>query len=252
VCFGFFVSPASAQTASTAPTRDPQAVLAIQNSIVAMGGTSAIAAIQDSTVQGTQTYDSMPDRQPVAFTWKTSGDEYYSTAQDEYGVYSTVTGHGAPAELKNGKWSLRNSHMVSANLPFYMPILVLQAELQNPNYTFQLVGTSVVEGQQAIHVHAVDNSDSVGQLVTSQEWYFDPSSSLPVRLEYKSPSPGNPNYSVPASFEYRNFQVVNGVAVPFQLKIQDWQLHITVNVASVSFNSGLPSSTFDPPAGSIQ
>ena len=140
-----------------------------------------------------------------------------------------------------------NPYVSRAELPFHLPILVLYAEIQNPNITFQFLGTGTVEGKLAIHIHVADNSDSTGQLVTGQEWYFDPVSFLPVRVEYKWPDQGNPSDSTFGALEFSNFKALSGVNVPYQLKIQVGQLTLQATVTSVTFNSGVPASTFDPP-----
>jgi hypothetical protein len=239
-------------TSSPPPVRDAQAVTVVQSAITAMGGAGAVVAITNATITGTEQDSSNPDATPTTFSWQTSGVEFSSTVQNSAGTYTEVSGHGAPAQFKNGIWALMLTSIVRAELPFHLPILALYAEIQNPNITFQFVGSGTVEGKPAIHVHVADNSDSMGQMVTGQEWYFDPASYLPVRVEYKWPDKTDLNYSVPGALEFSDYNAVNGVNVPYQLKIQVSQLVLQATVTSAVFNSGLPASTFDPPEGSIQ
>jgi hypothetical protein len=234
------------------PVRDAQAITIVQSAITALGGASAVAVIGDATITGTEQDSSNPDATPATFSWQTSGVEFSSTVQNSNGTYTEVSGHGAPAQLKNGAWVLMNPYVSRAELPFHLPILVLYAEIQNANITFQFVGSGTVEGKPAIHVHVADNSDSMGQLVTGQEWYFDPVSYLPFRVEYKWPDKRNPNDSSPGALEFSNYKAVSGQNVPYSLTIQVRQLILQATVTSAVFNSGLPASTFDPPAGSIQ
>jgi hypothetical protein len=252
----FFISQvgfAQSQSSSTPPVRDPQAISVLQSSIAALGGTSAVAAITDTTVTGTEPDISNPGGPPVPFTWQTSGVEFSFTTQNSIGAYTALSGHGIPAQLKNGNWIPLPLYVARANLGFYLPALVLNGEIQNANYTLQYVGAATVEGNAVVHIHAVDNSDATSQIVTPQEWYFDPGTFLPVRVEYSIPEERNVNSSIPASMEFSNYQSVSGVAVPFQVKIQAAQLlSLTAGVTSVVFNSGLPASTFDPPAAGAQ
>jgi hypothetical protein len=234
------------------PVRDAQAITVVQSAITALGGTSAVVAITDVTINGTEQDSANPDATPATFSWQTSGIEFCSTVQNSNGTYTEISGHGVPAQFKNGSWVLMNPYVSRAELPFHLPILALFAEIQNPNITFQFVGSGTVEGKPAIHVHVADNSDSIGQLVTGQEWYFDPASYLPVRVEYKWPDKRNPNDSSPGALEFSNYKAVSGVNVPYQLQIQVRQLILQATVTSAVINSGLPASTFDPPAGSIQ
>lgn len=239
-------------TPQPSPVRDPQALATIQGALNAMGGASAVAAIQDSTVQGTMTYDSNSNMPPASFIWQTSGVEFQHTVQNSNGTYTSLSGHGKAAQLMNGNWAHLPPYNSRAELQFHIPALALYAETQNANYTFLFMGSSTISGNAAIHVHTVDNSDAIGSLVTPQEWYFDPSTYLPIRVEFKIPSQRNPHDSFPASMNFSNYQVVSGLAVPYQVRVQVWQVSKTATVSSVTFNSGLSASTFDPPAGSLQ
>ena len=86
----------SAQQPPTAspPVRDAQATALVQSAITAMGGVSAIAAIGDSTVTGTEQYSADPDPNPATFSWQTSGVEFCNTVQNSTGTYAAVSGHG--------------------------------------------------------------------------------------------------------------------------------------------------------------
>jgi len=244
---------AQSQSPSTPAVRDPLAISVLQSSIAAMGGTSAVAAITDTTVTGTEPDISNPGGPPVPFTWQTSGVEFRFTTQNSIGAYTALSGHGIPAQFKNGSWIPLAQYVSRANLGFHLPALVLNGEIQNSNYTLQYAGGATVDGNAVIHIHAVDSSDATSQIVTPQEWYFDPATFLPVRVEYLIPEERNVNSSIPASMEFSNYQSVSGVAVPFQVKIQAGQLlSLTASVTSVVFNSGLPTSTFDPPAAGAQ
>jgi hypothetical protein len=137
-------------------------------------------------------------------------------------------------------------------LAFHNPVFVLYAELQNQNYSLQFIGATVVDSKPAIHIHAADNSDATGQLVTPQEWYFDPVSFLPMRVEYNIVDERNARALTPGSQEFSNYQVTSGVVLPYQIKIQLGPEVLLVNVSSLSINSGLPASTFDPPTTGAQ
>jgi hypothetical protein len=251
----FLTLPTYAQQPSTpsspvAPVRDAQALTVLQSAIAAMGGANAAAAIQDFTVQGTEQYVIDPDPTPAIFTWQTSGVEFSYTVQNANGTYTALSGHGIPAQLKHGNWIPLPPYVSRAELAFHNPAFVLYTELLNPNYTFQYIGSGVVNGNPAIHLHAADNSDSTGQLVTPQEWYFDPTSYLPVRVEFKVPGQRSAQGFTAGSIDFANYQSINSISVPYQLLLQVG--HVTITVASIGINTGLTASTFDPPTGSAQ
>ena len=75
--FGLSSQPVSAQAkTSSVPTRDPGAVAALQNSLAAMGGLRAIAAVQNSVTLGTRQAAEGNTLPSGDFTWETSGDQF--------------------------------------------------------------------------------------------------------------------------------------------------------------------------------
>lgn len=256
VLFGFVSLSSSVfaqqPSSQSPPVRDPQAITVVQSAIAAVGGPSAAAAIQDFSVQGTERYVTDPDPNPATFSWQNSGAEFSYTVQNSNGTYTALSGHGIPAQLKHGNWIPLPPYVARAELAFHNPIFVLYAELQNQNYSFQYVGVGTVEGNAAIHIHAADNSDSIGQLVTPQEWYFDPATFLPMRVEFKAPDERNAQGSTPVSEEFSNYQTASGFVIPYQIKIQIGPQLLMANISSATVNSGLPASTFDPPTTEAQ
>jgi hypothetical protein len=92
----------------------------------------------------------------------------------------------------------------------------------------------------------------VGTLVTPQDWYFDPVSFLPVRVDYRLPYEFDATHADPVSIEFANFQSVGGIFVPFQLRLKVIFSSTVVTVTTATFNTGLSPSTFDPPSGGGQ
>ena len=243
------MASAQSQSTSTPPIRDAQAIATVQSAIAALGGTQNIAAIQDSMIQGTQQDTTNPQVAPLTFTWQQSGAEFRDFIQATDHTHIEVSGHGYPAQQLAGQWVPVPYHVARANLPFELPALVLYQELTIPTYTLQYIGVATIGGKSAIHLHTSDDTDPVGTLVTSQEWYFDPVSFIPIRVEYRVPYPRNAYQWTPLSVDYRNYQTQNGVAIPFELDINPSFGIVVATVNSVTFNSGLSASLFDPPGG---
>jgi hypothetical protein len=246
--FGQSQSPSSLPP----PVQDPQAIAVLQSAITVMGGPSAVAAISDATVIGTEQDISNPSGPPAKFTWQSSGSEFRSLTQNSNGPYIVLSGHGTPGQQKHGNWIPWPYHVARAHQPFYLPAVVLYAELQNPNYTLSYIGSATVDGKSAIKIHVFDASNRIGRLVTPQDWYFDPASFLPLRVEYLFPYQDDANHSSPFSMGFADFQSVGGILVPYQLQLHLISASTVATVTSVTFNSGLSSSTFDPPSGGGQ
>lgn len=250
-CSALLVFGASAG-AQTIPQRDAQAVNLLGQALTALGGTANIAAIKDSTVSGT--IQMMPSGGSAGavrtFTWTVAGNEFREQEGSGADARLFVSGHGKPASERGGKVGRINYHVARANLPFYLPELVLYTELSGQKYTLTFVGNSTLEGKAAIHVHISDDSDSVGKLVTPQEWYFDAASSLPLRVEFRLPSNENAADYSTAAFDFSDYQAAGGVLVPLRLTyFQDGKAVGVVSVSTARLNTGVLSSDFDAPEG---
>jgi hypothetical protein len=225
----------------------------LQSAIAAMGGPSAISAIQDATVQGTLQNATGAAGQTIGFIWRTAGSEFRQEIQTNGATTRIyVSGHGSPRDLRRGTWVSLPYHESRAVLPYQLPAVVLLSELNSPNYTISYVGPVTINGNSVIQVHTCDESDFISHLVLPQEWYFDPASGLPVQVDFKIPSDTAANDPRSGSIQFSNFKIVNGIAVPFQLSLQEGSGSATAIVSSVQFNSSIPASDFDPPSGGAQ
>jgi hypothetical protein len=247
-----FTVPSGAVSTTPVPIRDAAAISTLQSSIAAMGGSSVAATIQDWTVTGTLA-GTVSTQAAKTFTWTGAGTEFRVEVDSGSTTNVFVSGYGTPGRISNGTSSAINYHVARAALPFYLPAFLLQQHLNNTVLTLKYVGATTVNGLAAVQVHVSDDSDAVGSLVTPQEWYFDPVSFLPIHVDFRLPTNENANDYSPASFDFANTQLINGMLVPYQISYsKDGALFETFTVSSVVFNSGVPPVTFDPPQGVSQ
>jgi hypothetical protein len=239
-------SPSPSPTSPPTPVQDAQAVAAIQSAIAAMGGATAIAAIQSSVAQGTSVATPDDGSGTRNFTWSHSGQDFRYENDAASGSHIFVSNSGSPCDIEGNTVVASARHVARANLPFHLPAVVLFNELSNPNYTLTYIGVAPLNGTSAVHIQTADNSDSVGQLVTPQDWYFDPTTGLPLSVQYRIPSAGSAQNWQPGSISFANFQPVNGVLVPFQLTIQEGPAAVPPVVATIS------SVTLNAPISSTQ
>jgi hypothetical protein len=250
-----FGVPSLAQTSPTQPpVRDAEAIATFERSVVAMGGASAVGAIEDVTVEGTEGDFANSDAPPSQFTWSSSGAEFRSTAESSRGTYVAVSGHGSPAQQKNGQWRPLPYHVARACQSYYVPVIVLAAEIKQPLYTLRYLGMATTAGVAAIHIQSVDTSDRLSALVTTQDWYFDPRTFLPLRVEYILPHEFDASRGTTIAVNFQQFrtQRVAGLLVPELLKVQMFSASAVVTITSVSFNTSPNPSMFDPPSGGVR
>jgi len=241
---------AAASAAAHNPERDSAAISTLQSAITALGGSNAVAAIQDCILTGSMLN---ADGTSNAFNWTMAGNQFrIQVATAKGGTNIFLSGHGSPAWVLNGNTSALNYYIARANLPFYLPAYVLLQELNNPKYTLRYVGVVALSGQSVVQVHASDDSDPMGTLVTPQEWYFDPISFLPLRVQYREPANENAAKYDTATYDMSQFALVNAVLVPYTISYSDDSMKEVFSISTVTFNSGVPQSVFDPPQGGGQ
>jgi outer membrane lipoprotein-sorting protein len=239
--------------AQQTPTRDPRAIQVIQQSLAVMGGASAISQISNCVAQGTIQAPPGSWMTSGSLTWETSGTEFRYSNPSPQGTEIFVSGHGQPASTTGGVTVRVFAHVSEAVFPPHLPALVLFEELQDSRYSVVNLGTGTVEGKPALHVQTSLAGNPIDAQVTQQDWYLDPNTGLPLRVEYRLPSHNDALQFLSAAFEFANYQAVSGVLVPFQITIYfNGQEAGVVTVGSVSFNTGLSPSEFDAPSGGAQ
>ena len=249
---GFIAQVGLGQSPTSAPAapRDPQAVSAVQNCIVAMGGVSAIAAVQNSVTQGTMQAVQQDWFSNGNFTWQTSGAEFSYDNPTASGRSIIVSGFGKPQASQDGTVSNVYLHVAEAMYPHHLPAVVLLQALQNTSYSMHFVANETLNGEAVVHIQTVLTTDEVTVEVTPEDWYFDASSFMPVQVVYLMPFDGDPRKSITGIEQYSNYQTVSGVQVPFQLVISvAGQLGGTAQIQSVQFNTNPSQSVFSSPGG---
>lgn len=234
------------------PVRDPQAIAVIQTALGAMGGAGAIGNIQNAVVQGTSVTTPINENGPQNFTWTCAGSAFRYENDGNSGGHVFVSNNGSPQDQEGGKWVAMATFMGRANLPFHIPALVLFGELSNPNYTLTFVGMTTLNGTPVVQVNTSDNSDFIGQLVTPQEWYFDPNSGLPLHVMYRVPNPLDAQTYSTGTIDFARFQIINSVLVPFQLTINEGPVSLVATVSSATFNAPLNQNLFTNQQGLSQ
>lgn len=251
-CLLVVTRSANAQVPSAVITRDPQALAAVQAAITAMGGAANLSQIRTAVVQGTSEPTSGGDTDSASFIWTWASGEFRMENQSAAGSHTTFSGHGHPVDVRDGTSMAMGQQLLRSELPFHIPALALATVLNNPDYSLAVIATTTVDGKSTLHVHASDDSDAIGQQVTPQEWYFDESSGLPVRVEYRFPFDGNPKHWILTAIDFANYQAANGTLVPFQLGFTVNGYSSLATVGSVIFNVGVAATEFDPASGSAQ
>jgi hypothetical protein len=232
--------------------QDPQALTVFQSSISAMGGSSQWASIQDWTITGTLTATGS-SQSSSTFNWIGSGLEFRLERDTSSTTSVFVSGHGSPAWLRNGNQTAIKEYVARANPPFYLPGVLLSLELSNQALTIHYVGPTLLNGTSAIQVHVCDNSDAQGTLVTPHDWFFDPTSFLPLQVQFRLPPNENPSSYINGTMTFSAFQQVASLLVPKKIVLSKSPTPTESFVLrSIVFNSGVPQSMFNSVQGGGQ
>ncbi|PYU28563.1 MAG: hypothetical protein DMG32_02285 [Acidobacteria bacterium] len=251
LAFIFLVSAAAA--AQRPPQRDPQALLIIQKSLAAMGGAAAAAGVTDTDITGSLKPSSGSFVEAGTFRWQTAGSEFRYEKRAGSSIQVLVSGHGHPANIRNGTVTPLSLHTALANPPLHLPALILADVLANQGYSVTLLGKTTVNGVAAIKVHISLDTDLVRALVTPQDWYFNATTGLPSRVEHRLPDNAHPQTYANGAEEFSNFQLISGVLVPFTIVAYEEGVQVAgATVNSIKFNQGINPSEFDAPQGGAQ
>ena len=157
----FVLAQAPAPTSPPVPVQDSRAITVIQSAIAAMGGATAIGAIQSSIVQGSSVAAPDAGSATTNFIWSHSGQDFRYEDDAASGSHIFVSNSGNPCDIQGGVVVPSAPQVARANLLFHIPALVLFNELNNSNYTLTYVGATTQNGTSALHIQTADNSDSV-------------------------------------------------------------------------------------------
>jgi hypothetical protein len=234
----------------TAPVRDAQALDVVQRALTAMGG-PAIAAIQDTTIQAQSDASAEPQSISGMMTWKMAGAEFRIDGPGPNGTASVLTGHGKPTAT-NGTTKALPTYVTQA---LFVPVAiasVLAQELANPMMSLRFKDNETLGTESVTVVTTALEMDYPGNVVTPQTWYFDASTGLPVRVEFRSPDIRQAVNFIPSAVDLSNYKTVSGVAYPFTVVSSvDGKTQVVFTVQSVVVNSGIGSSEFDNPGGAL-
>jgi hypothetical protein len=239
--------PALAQQTATIVQRDPQAVSAIQNSVVAMAPSQPLdsTAIGNVTiVEGSETFQG--NVQILTRGTSQTSIQFQTPSQK----WSIIFSGGQANRVESGTTTVLPLELAATSQSLYFPLPYLSGLLSNQDYSLQYVGQESVGSVLANHVRVQNtfNSQPLNELLsefTIADIWLDSSSALPVKISMTRRYGGGSAPKIPISFVYSNYQRTSGVQYPFTVQEYVTQtLWATTTIHSVSFNTGLTDANF--------
>lgn len=235
--------------------RDPAALAILAQAITAMRGQGSAAQITTLQTIGSISPAAMSGYPGGAFTWTmeltSTGYEFRNQLTQTDGTVSLfVSGFGSPKVSLNGSVASVPRHLAQASAPAHVGFLVLARALGSSSYTVAAAAPLQIGDISMVHVHLSNDADGVIQTLTSQEWYFDPTTGLPLRVEYCAPDSLNAVHCFTGARDFANYQPTGGYLLPLQITNSfDGKAVSITTISSVEFNVAVTPSEFDLPLG---
>lgn len=208
------------QSVPAQPTRDPQAVAALQQSVTSMGG----KAPSDSTATGTVTTVLGTETEQGTIRMLSRGTQQTLVeVQTPKITQIDIFSNGEASETVGGTATPFPSQRAVTSQLTYFPLPYLTALLGNPDEAFTYVGIENVDGVAALHIQAINtySSNAIMQFLaafTTTDIWLDAQTYLPLRVAYLRRDTGlAPKICMEVNFsDYKN---VAGFSYPATVQV---------------------------------
>jgi hypothetical protein len=249
----FRVPSGAQESQANQVVRDPQAISVLRSAIRAIGGRASLSNIQDTTMEGVSV-PSDTSGSTERFVWESRGMDIRkeSNASDGQSVFVIYQSKGTrfPPGNESKKISGRSA---LALIPFEVPGSILLQLLNDPYRSLELVSETEAASDgvasvphTGVHMRTQRKNLKTGYAATTQQdWYFDPTTGIPLCVDFVLPDLKQPSLDGTASVLYDSWQEESGVQFPRQLQMfTDGVLQYTMTVSSIHINQGLNTTHF--------
>lgn len=256
VAFGLLLLtiPIQAQQTSTPAPRDTAAVSLLQRSLAALVGTNTV---KDVTLTGSANYIAGSDEESGSATLK-------ATAIGQARVDLVLSG-GQRSEVvdvsqnppvgswcgADGVWHPAVPHNLFSDPTWFFPAFLINRALTTPGYAISSADAESLEGLAVEHIAIYQAAGLAAQQATKTQGlgeidlYLNASTLIPVQLVFYTHADTNLLINIPVAIEFSNYQVVQGVSVPYHIqKYINNGLTLDLTVSGVQLNSSLSATEF--------
>ena len=227
------------------PSSDPLAVSLAQNAIAGLTGGMTL---NDVTLSGNVISILGSDYETGTATLMAKGLvesrlDLNLSGGTRSDVRNLTNGFPAGAWQKNsGTPNAYAQHNCWTDAVWFFPALSSLAQTVSANFVFKYIGQEQHNGVNVQHIRVSRVSVPVA---TSTDFYLDVNSLLPLALGFNLHADDDMNTNIPDEIRFANFQVVNGIKIPFHFQqILNGGVVLDVTVTSAILNTGLLDSVF--------
>jgi hypothetical protein len=228
------------------PTRDPQAVATLQQSIAAMGSTVPADSVANGTVTivaGTET-----DQGTIRILTRANNEtlEQIQTPQAER---TQVFSQGQASETVGTTATAFPLERAATAQCRDFPLPFLLALINNPDETLAFVGAEQL-GVSALHIRATNTYTSQKRLqflaeFSTTDLWIDAKTLLPVKVANVQREGGGSSPMTRLEIFFADYQNTGGVLYPRTIQ-KSWNgtQWMTITLQSVTYNTGLTDANF--------
>lgn len=260
-------------TSALPTTSDPQAVALLQRSLVAIANGVPVA---DVTLIGTarRIAGSDDENGTATLTALASGGSKVSLdfpsgnrteIRNPAGIPladsmpAGMAANSISAAQPVGAWSgpdgVRHGisrHNLLIDDAWFVPVLTIGRLLAPGNYQVSYLGQETHNGQNVVHLAAVQPSSddrptiaALEQHLSQMDAFLDPSTQLPVALEFNAHPDQNAVVDIAVEIRFSDYRSVQGVQIPFHVqKYLNGALALDMQFDNSNINSGIAATAF--------
>jgi hypothetical protein len=239
ILLGILVAiPCLAQAPQTKPAESLPSVDQILTKYVeALGGKAALEKVTSRMQKGSLDIPAMGVGGPM---------ETYEKAPNKSLTVIEISGFGTIQEGFDGTvaWAQDPQSGLREKTGSELIDTKLDSDIQKPLKLKQLYPTLTVTGKAKVgdkETYVVEAKPAAG---TPEKWYFDVQTGLMIRLDTERESPQG---KVPVENYMEDFRDVEGIKIPYILKITNPQFSVTVKVTEVKLNVPVDDAKFAKP-----
>jgi hypothetical protein len=264
-------------TSVATPTSDPRAVTVVLRALTALVGSTDV---NDVTLTGTANRIAGSDNESGTAKLQAMVGGYSQLSLDLPSGNRIETRNPAGIPLADslppgtptsaaqavqpvGAWSGPDgvahgmaNHNVMTDATWFFPAFTVGDLVSSQACALSYIGQETHDGQPVVHVQisqplpaAVNAPQPVATLMlhlSQMDLYLDSTTLLPVALSFNVHPDNNPGLDIPTEIQFSNYQLVNGVEVPFHVqKYLNNGLVLDLQYHNAALNSGLTAAAFD-------
>lgn len=239
----------------TAPARDQQAVVVLQQSFAAMGRTLPTDSVATGTI--TLVEGSRTEEGTIRITSRShdqSLEDITTPTDHRVIVYSRL----AAAETKAGKTKAASLELsLNSQTPDF-PLPLVAWALASPDAAVSYVGLEQVNGESVHHIRVWNSFATRPEFRSLAEFsvrdiWIDGARFLPRKIAYHRREAGGAVPRIPVETFFEDYKSIGGVSYPFLIKKNlngtPWA---TITISTVTLNTGLSDTDFPLSVGGVQ